>query len=201
LTGRQTAISTENVDEFAKEMLVANRPLGMALLSLSRMTIVPTMLVGGVKSNSVPAGCTLVCDVRTLPHQDEAYVRSQVEGILEGIDGASYELIYTAIPGASSYDTEFAAAVRRATQVALGRSDLHWLPSLVAGFTDSRLVRPLGTVVYGFNPEHPDVDPNIPSGAHGANESTDIRSLVLKTKMLVALAFDVLGGHETPESI
>jgi acetylornithine deacetylase/succinyl-diaminopimelate desuccinylase-like protein len=156
------------------------------------MTMVPTMISGGIKSNSVPTMFKLACDVRTLPHQDEAYVRSQIEPILAGIDGVSYELIYTAVPSASPYNTEFAAAVRRATEAATGRHDLLWLPSLTTGFTDARLVRPLGATIYGFGPAHPDSDPNFPSGVHGANENTEIRGLLLMTKVFVALACDVL---------
>jgi acetylornithine deacetylase/succinyl-diaminopimelate desuccinylase-like protein len=41
---------------------------------------------------------------------------------------------------------------------------------------------------------HPDVDPDFPSGAHGVDESLDIRTLKLGTKFLVALACDVLGA-------
>jgi acetylornithine deacetylase/succinyl-diaminopimelate desuccinylase-like protein len=136
--------------------------------------------------------CTLLCDVRTLPHQDEAYVESQLKKVLAGIEGVSYSVSYTARPSTSPYDTEFAAAVRRAGENALGQDDLIWLPGLTTGFTDSRLVRPLGMVAYGFGMGHPDVDPDIPSGVHGVDESVDIRSVVLKTKFLVALACDVL---------
>lgn len=193
LLGRRAPITVQNVDAVADELAATNRHLGSSLRGLSRMTLVPTMFSGGVKSNSIPASCTLVCDVRTLPHQDEAYVRSQVEKMLAGIEGASYELIYTAVPSASPYNTELAAALRRATEAATGRRDLIWLPGLTTGFTDSRLVRPLGTIVYGFGPDHPDADPNFPSGIHGANESTEIRDLMLKTQMFIALACDVLG--------
>jgi acetylornithine deacetylase/succinyl-diaminopimelate desuccinylase-like protein len=149
-----------------------------------------------MKSNSLPAHSTLVCDVRTLPHQDEAYVRSQVEELLQGIAGVTYELVYTAVPSASPYDTPFAAALRRATAAVTGRADLAWLPSLVTGFTDSRLVRPLGTVVYGFSPAAPDSDMTVPNNIHAANESTEVHSLLFRTKLLIALACDVLGERE-----
>ena len=192
LLGRSAPITVENVDAVADEVGTTNRHLGYALRGLSRMTLVPTMLSGGIKSNSVPETCTLVCDVRILPHQDEAYVRSQVDKLLAGIEGVSYELIYTAAPSASPFNTEFAAAVRRATEVVTGRHDLLWLPSLTTGFTDARLVRPLGVTIYGFGPSHPDADPNFPSGVHGANENTEIRGLLLQTKLFIALACDVL---------
>jgi acetylornithine deacetylase/succinyl-diaminopimelate desuccinylase-like protein len=192
LLGREASITAANVDALADAVAPQNRALASMLRGSSRMTFVPTMWSGGVKSNSIPGVCTLVCDVRTLPHQDEDYVRSQVEQILSGLEGVSYTLSYTAIPSTSPYDTPFAAAIRRAGEAALGRDDIIWLPGLTTGFTDSRLVRPLGIVAYGFGMGHPDVDPNIPSGAHGVDESVDIRSLILKTKFLIALAIDVL---------
>ena len=96
------------------------------------------------------------------------------------------------MPGASPFNAEFAAAVRRATEVATGRPVSLWLPSLTMGFADSRLVRPLGMTVYSFGPSHPDADANFPSGVHGANENTEIRGPLRTTKMFIALACDVL---------
>jgi acetylornithine deacetylase/succinyl-diaminopimelate desuccinylase-like protein len=185
-------ITADNVDALADAATSQNRLLASALRGLSRMTMTPTMISGGVKSNSIPGVCTLMCDVRTLPHQDEAYVHSQVERVLAGIEGVSYELTVTAQPSTSPYDTGFAAALRRAGEAVLGRDDILWLPGLTTGFTDSRLVRPLGMVAYGFSIGHPGVDPDFPSGVHGVDESLDIRSLILNTKFLLALACDVL---------
>ena len=113
LLNRAEPITPDNVDALADELSQVSRSLGSAMRGLSRMTLTPTMVFGGVKSNSVPASCRLVCDVRTLPHQDEAYVRRQIDELLAGIDGASYELIYTAVPNASPYDTPLTAAIQR----------------------------------------------------------------------------------------
>jgi acetylornithine deacetylase/succinyl-diaminopimelate desuccinylase-like protein len=190
---RAEPITPGNVDALADELSQVSRSLGSAIRGLSRMTLTPTMVFGGVKSNSVPASCRLVCDVRTLPHQDEAYVQRQIDELLVGIDGAGYELIYTAVPNASPYDTPLTAAIQRATALAAGRTDLKWLPSLTTGFTDSRLVRPLGTVTYGFSPGHPAADLNHPAGVHGANESSEVATLLFRTKLLLALALDLLG--------
>jgi acetylornithine deacetylase/succinyl-diaminopimelate desuccinylase-like protein len=193
LLGRADPITAQNVDALADELAQVSRNLGSAVRGLSRMTLTPTMVFAGVKSNSVPASCRLVCDVRTLPHQDEAYVRRQIDEVLAGIDGASYELIYTAAPNASPYDTPLTAALQRATALAADRNDLRWLPSLTTGFTDSRLVRPLGIVTYGFSPGHPAADLNYPAGVHGANESSEVATLLFRTKLLLALALDLLG--------
>lgn len=193
LLGRAEPITPANVDALADELAQVSRQLGSAVRGMSRMTLVPTMISAGVKSNSVPAACTLVCDVRTLPHQDEAYVRRQIAQLLDGIEGASYELSWTAVANASPYDTELTAALRRATAAAAGRDDLAWLPGLTIGFTDSRLVRPLGIVTYGFTPGHPAADLNHPAGVHGTDESCEIATLLFRTKLLMALAVDLLG--------
>jgi acetylornithine deacetylase/succinyl-diaminopimelate desuccinylase-like protein len=192
LLGRDEPITPDNVDALADRLAQVSRQLGSAVRGLSRMTLTPTMVMGGVKSNSVPASSRLVCDVRTLPHQDEAYVRQQIDGVLDGIEGATYELIYTAESNASPYDTPLTAAIQRATARAAGRSDLQWLPSLTTGFTDSRLVRPLGIITYGFSPGHPGADLNHPAGVHGANESSEVATLLFRTKLLAALALDLL---------
>ncbi len=193
LLQRSEPITAANVDMLADELSKASRGLGSAVRGISRMTLVPTMFSGGVKSNSVPAACQLVCDVRTLPWQDEDYVRRQVDGLLEGIEGVEYELIYTAVTNASPYDTRLSAAIRSATAAASGLSDLKWLPSLTTGFTDSRLVRPMGTVVYGFGPGHPGEDLAHPSGVHGVNESCELAGLLFMTKVYLALALELLG--------
>jgi acetylornithine deacetylase/succinyl-diaminopimelate desuccinylase-like protein len=192
LLGRKEPVTPENVDDLAEELSKVSRRLGSAVRGLSRMTLVPTMFSGGIKSNAVPAACTLVCDVRTLPWQDEAYVRKQVDAVLAGIAGASYELTYTARPNSSPYDTRLSAAIRTATAAASGRQDLQWLPSLTTGFTDARLVRPLGGVVYGFGPGHPAADLMHPSGVHGTDESSTLTNLLFMTKVFLALAVEVL---------
>lgn len=184
-------VTNENVDALA-DALATDRPGESAIVkACSRMTLTPTMIRGGVKSNSIAEQVTITCDVRTLPTQDTAYVHRELQHILDGLPDVSWELVCTATPSASPADHPFAEAVRRATAIAIGREDFGWLPGLTTGFTDARLVRPLGTVVYGFAPSHPDVDPNL-YGAHNKNESQDIASLITQTRMLVALAWQTL---------
>jgi acetylornithine deacetylase/succinyl-diaminopimelate desuccinylase-like protein len=105
---------------------------------------------------------------------------------------ADVEIDYTARPNASPYETDFASKVKEATYKAIGRRDVMWLPSLVIGFTDSRLVRPLGNIVYNFSPGNPDSE-SAKERIHDEDESTDIKGLVIRTNMLVTLACDVLG--------
>jgi len=140
---------------------------------------------------NVLRGCHITCDVRTLPHQDNAYARRELEEILQGMEGVDMDIYYMAVPNSSGYETDFAQRIKEATRLSLERDDLNWIPSISTGFTDSRFLRPLGTTTYGFNGSHPDDDP-ILARMHGTDESIGIKSLMSGTKIMLALAYDLL---------
>ncbi len=185
--------SAENVDEIIAEVEPENPRFASMMRALSRMTLTPTMITGGIKSNSVPESIRLTCDVRTLPHQSDDYLREQLDSILEGIPNTTYEIDYMAVPNSSEFETALGRSIQRATAAALGIDDIQWVPAISTGFTDSRFTRPLGTVTYGFNGSHPDDDPML-SRAHGTDESIGISSLISGTKIMLALAIDILNG-------
>ena len=185
--------SPSNIEEIIAEVEPTNPRFASLLKALSRMTLTPTMIRGGIKSNSVPESIRLTCDVRTLPHQDEQYVREQVEQVLEGIPGIDFEIDYMAQPNSSPFDTALSQSIQSVTAQALERDDIQWVPAISNGFTDSRFTRPLGIVTYGFSGSHPDDDPMI-TFTHGTNESVGIKSLVSGTKIMLGLACDMLAS-------
>jgi len=187
--GLSQAPTAENIDRIADGL--ADPALGAYLKAASRMTVTPTLLQAGVKSNSIPDRATLVCDVRALPGQDDAFVQRELEHALQGLD-VSVEVDYTAVSNASPPDSPFLGTIRTALGHALGHDNFKVIPSLTVGFTDSRFVRPLGTQVYGFAPHHPEADRNR-SGVHGNNEFMEIDSLLLRTRWALALAVETLG--------
>lgn len=186
------AITAENVDETITQLKETLGEGADALKGLSRMTLTPTMVRAGIKSNNVPETATITCDVRTLPHQDESYVRGELERILEGT-GVEIAIHYTATPNASPYDTPFTQAIQRATSKVFCLENPVWVPGLTIGFTDSRFVRPLGTVVYNFAPGNIAKDA-LPGMAHGTDESIDIEGLINMTKAMLAIAYETLGA-------
>ena len=186
--------SPENVDEIIKEVRDENPRFASMLTALSRMTITPTMINGGVKSNSVPEQINLTCDVRTLPHQNDDYLRGELDKIIEGIPGVTYEIDYMAVPNSSEFDTELTEHIQGATALALERDDIQWVPAISTGFTDSRFTRPLNVITYGFSGSHPDDDPML-SRAHGTDESIGIASLISGTKIMLALACSICGAE------
>ncbi len=183
--------SAENVDDIIAELEDDNPRFASMLRALSRMTLTPTMVRGGIKSNSVPESIRLTCDVRTLPHQDEQYVRNRLDEVLADVDGVSYEIDYMARPNSSPFESALSESIQRVTAQALQRGDIQWVPAISNGFTDSRFTRPLGTVTYGFSGSHPDDDPML-NFTHGTNESVGIKSLVSGTKIMLGLACDML---------
>ena len=183
--------SVGNIDQIIADTENQNPRLASIMRALSRMTITPTMIQGGIKSNSVPESVRLTCDVRTLPHQDEAYVRSELEKILEGIPGVEIDIDYMSVPNASPFETDFARRIQLSAATALDRDDIQWVPSLSTGFTDSRFTRNLGTTTYGFVGSHPDDDPLL-AHIHGTDESVGIESLISGTKIMLTLAYDLL---------
>ena len=186
--------SPVNIDQIIADTAPTNPRFASIMRALSRMTITPTMIQGGIKSNSVPEAIRLTCDVRTLPHQDEAYVRGELNQILEGIPGVEFEIDYMAVPNSSPFETDFARRIQSVTARALSRDDIQWVPAISTGFTDSRFTRPLGIITYGFSGSHPDDDPMLTRN-HGTDESVGIKSLVSGTKIMLALACDLLGAQ------
>jgi acetylornithine deacetylase/succinyl-diaminopimelate desuccinylase-like protein len=168
-----------------------HKALGTTLKAASRMTITPTMLAAGVKSNSIPDRASLICDVRGLPGQDDRFVRSELEHVLHGLE-VDIDVAYTAVSNASPADSPFVHKIQNALTAALGNEPFRLLQAMTVGFTDSRFVRPLGTHVFGFSPHHPSAEPSR-SGVHGNNEFMEVDSLLLRTKFALALACETLG--------
>lgn len=177
----------DNVDRLAATLTETDEGAANLLLSSSRMTLTPTMLNAGVKSNSIPASATLTCDVRALPSQDIDYVTSQVEAALHGLDGVEVSVSATAVANASPFDQPFMDACAESVREATGRADARLLPVLTGGFTDSRFFRPLGTKVYGFMPTHVDADTR-DTGVHGVDERVEVATLHARLRFMVALA-------------
>ena len=197
LVGVDTPVTDANVEQVIAEVRDVNENVASYLRAASRMTWVASMIEGGVKSNSVAEKCLITCDVRTLPQQGPAYVQRELEKLLADLSGVKVEVIETAVSNASTFDHEFADRVMSATRAAIGSPDITFVPGLTVGFTDSRFVRPLGNIAYGFMPAHPEADPS-KSGAHNINESIDLDTIHSITRYLVALAWETLGAKAVP---
>lgn len=188
--GIEDKVTPENVDVVIADLESSSPRLASLLRALSRMVWTPTMVSGGIKSNSVPESIRLVCDVRTLPFQDEEYVREQIDATIGDVEGVEVDIDYMSVPNSSPFETDLAAAIQRAQALAVHRDDIQWVPAVSNGFTDSRFTRNLGIITYGFAGAHPDDDPML-ARAHGTDESVGIESLISGTKCMLALVWDI----------
>ena len=181
----------DNIDQIISGFESENKHMATMLRAQSRMTITPTIVHGGVKSNSVPESINLTCDVRTLPHQDQTYLEQELDKILDGIGRVDYSIDYMAVPNSSPYETSFINVVKDVTQRVVDRSNLQWVPAVCTGFTDSRFTRELGVETYGFVGAHPDDDPML-TNIHGTDESESVETLVVSTKIMLGIAYELL---------
>lgn len=177
-------VTPERVDQVIAQLAPSSPRLADHLRQVSRMLVTPTMISGGVKSNSVPDRCSLVCDVRALPHQDPAYVEAHVRRLLPDAD---VRLDQTAVANSSEAPPEVIAMFEEVLRRVTGRA-AEVVPTLSGGFTDSRFVRALGVRAYGFTPGHPDSEPAL-HRAHGPNEAIALQDLVVQTAVFLEIAY------------
>ncbi|MCC7494876.1 MAG: M20/M25/M40 family metallo-hydrolase [Fimbriimonadaceae bacterium] len=157
------------------------------LLALTRMTIEPTVVNAGQKSNAVPDQATLTVDIRTLPQQTRADVERELRRITRGLKGVGFRLTETAVANDTAWTAAWAELCSEVLAAA-GTPDCPALPTWCTGFTDSRLVRPLGVPVLGFAPVPPDTDGSR-CGCHNIDEQFPVAALLYRTKVLLALAW------------
>ncbi|MBD3180732.1 M20/M25/M40 family metallo-hydrolase [Candidatus Poribacteria bacterium] len=186
----ESEITPERIDVLIDRIASSNSLIYSVLKGLSRMTVTPTMTKGGIKSNVVPDTYELICDIRVLPGQDIQYVQSELEKTLSDIDGCKVIVSGTTNPSASPSNNEFLNSIKKSLSQVMGRN-VETIQNLTVGFTDSSAVRPLGTIVYNFAPSHPKTNQNL-NNVHGDNESIAVDDLVFRTKVLVALAYDLV---------
>ena len=153
----------------------------------THMTVAPTIVHGGTKINVIPDQVDIELDVRTLPGQTEADVRSllaeaigdlgdKVE-ILSAHDDPSSES-----PVGTPLWDELDAMVHRFHPGAES------VPFFTAGATDARFFRRRGSVAYGFGMFSDRLSfEQFLSMFHGDDERVDVESLAMSAEMFEAL--------------
>jgi acetylornithine deacetylase/succinyl-diaminopimelate desuccinylase-like protein len=179
-------ITEGNVDRFIKKL--NNQSFAAYLSAITRMTLSPNFIHGGVKTNIVPDTCEADIDIRVLPGQEKDYVLGELHKI---IGSAEMEIAQYSMPTMSTADSGFYRLIGDGLQEFVG-DDLV-LPSICAGGTDSRLLRETGIPSFGISMMTLNLDPALRRSVHGKDEKIDIESLRLKTDFLVTLARRYLG--------
>ncbi len=186
LTGYRRKIDEHNLDEFLRTL--KDTSLAAYFGAITRMTVSPDVIHGGVKTNIVPDKCEAEIDIRIVPGQNKDYVLGELKSI---IGDAEVEIIQYSPPTLSPADSEAYRLVVETMKESLG--DVPILPAISPGATDSRFLRDIGVPSYGIGMMTYDIDPAMKASVHGKNEKVDVKSLREKAEFLVRLATKYLG--------
>lgn len=186
LEGIANEIDKENIDQVIQGL--RDRILAGYLTAITRMTVSPNVIHGGVKVNIVPDSCEAEVDIRVLPGQDKEYVVKELEKIISSIE---IEMTQYDAPTFSSTDNEFYRLVLNTMKEYI--DDDIVLPCVSSGGTDSRHLRPIGIPCYGIGMMARNLDDKMRRSIHGKDEKIDIDSLQLKSDFLISLARRYLG--------
>ena len=113
-------------------------------------TVHLTGMLGAHEPNVVPSRVSAQYDCRLLPGTTPAEHLARLEEAVEGIEGISFEVLIEKESNGSPTDSAFFSAIGH--YAVEGRPYAAAGPLLAVGFTDSLLVRPLGTEAYGYVP-------------------------------------------------
>jgi len=186
LEGIANEINKENIDQVIQGL--PDRILAGYLTAITRMTVSPNVIHGGVKVNIVPDSCEAEVDIRVLPGQDKEYIVKELEKVISSIE---IEMTGYNAPTSSSTDNEFYRLVLNTMKEYI--DDDIVLPCVSSGGTDSRHLRPIGIPCYGIGMMARNLDDKMRQSIHGKDEKIDIDSLQLKSDFLISLAKRYLG--------
>ena len=181
LDGINDIITEDNVDYVLAQL--TDKEILPYLSAVTRMTISPDVVHGGIKTNIVPDSCEAEVDIRILPGQSWEYVVNELKEVLGDV---KVEQIQYHMPSFSSADCKYYSLVEETLKEFVGEEPI--LQTICTGATDSRYLREMGIPSYGISAMTLDVDKALSDAVHGKNEKIDIASLHLKTDFLVRLA-------------
>ncbi len=157
-----------------------------------RTTCSPTKIQAGLKENVIPDSCEFVLDFRYVP----GYSREQVEETMRSIAddlgiAIEIETIQHHRASESPIDTDFYRIIEETVREELPGAEA--VPYLLTGATDSRFLREIGAVAYGFHPLSTRM--SLAERAqliHNDNERIDLESLELGVRLLTKIAMKTL---------
>lgn len=187
--GLEAEITPESVDDLLGRLNL-DKSFTETIRAMTRMTVSPNMIQGGLKTNIVPDCCEADLDIRILPGQDRDYVTGELRRCI----GEEIEIEFTEYrePTFSTSDSAFFRLMEAVTVELAG--DVVCLPHISTGSTDSKYLRGAGIPAYGIGHMARGFDPAARTTVHGRNERIDVASLHLKTRFLYEIARRYLGG-------
>ena len=186
LDGLNDEISKGNIDDILRKL--RDKTVVPYLSAITRMTISPDVIHGGVKTNIIPDRCEAQVDIRILPGQSWDYVVTELKEILGDV---KVEPLQYHMPSFSNSANTYYRLVEETLKEYVGDTPI--LQTISTGATDSRYLQEMGVPSYGIGVQTLNMDKALSSSIHGKNEKIDIASLRLRTDFLISLAKKYLG--------
>jgi acetylornithine deacetylase/succinyl-diaminopimelate desuccinylase-like protein len=173
-----------SIQDPAVRRKVLSDPMLNAIL---RNTISITMLQGAPQTNIIPTVAEARVDVRLLPGEDPAEFLAEIKRIVEE-PGVTIEPAGTYLAATESpVDSEFMRAVDRARAKHHPKAVL--APTMLTGWTESAVLRPLGVKAYGFEPYV--LDEEEQNRQHGNDERISIENVLNGARIMEEIVRDV----------
>jgi acetylornithine deacetylase/succinyl-diaminopimelate desuccinylase-like protein len=145
--------------------------------SISRSSVVPTVIDAGFRRNVIPSEASAILDIRMLPDENVEEFYAQLAAV---IDDPRVEIvperIYRPAAPPSDIDNEM---FRVLENVALRMyPEATVLPIMQTGATDMAQIRAKGVQAYGIGPARSIEEINSGYGAHGDNERVEEQAFI-----------------------
>ena len=145
--------------------------------SISRTSVVPTVIDAGFRRNVIPSEASAILDIRMLPDEDVEDFYAQLAAV---IDDPRVEIvpehIYRPAAPPSDIDNEmFRVLENVALRMYPGATVL---PIMQTGATDMAQIRAKGVQAYGIGPARSIEEINSGFGAHGDNERVEEQAFI-----------------------
>ncbi|HUT80579.1 MAG TPA: M20/M25/M40 family metallo-hydrolase [Candidatus Bathyarchaeia archaeon] len=183
---------------FLKLINKKDQGLAKSIHSLTRMTISPNVLTGGLKANIIAAKSHIDLDIRTLPNQDFDYIMKHLRKALgkKLFKEATIELIkeegsITSFGNSSLFNSELTLAIEKAVNKIYPGS--LFIPMLLPAATDLRFLREHNVQCCGFSLfDLESTFKDISANAHGINERISLKTIEQTTLIHYYLAKELL---------
>ena len=158
------------------------------LRSVQMNSISLTMLNAGVKHNVIPATAEAMLDVRLVPGYDPDRFVEELRTVIND-PRIEIERVFVSSTPSSPLDTDLYATMAR--EVRRVFEDAVVVPSVSAGFTDSRVFRRRGVPAYGFVPTL--TGQSEQGRVHGNDERLSVENLRLGMQILHRVVRGICG--------
>ncbi|HNP62967.1 MAG TPA: M20/M25/M40 family metallo-hydrolase [Woeseiaceae bacterium] len=162
--------------------------------SISRTSVVPTVMDAGFRKNVIPSEASAILDIRMLPDENVEEFYAKLAAV---IDDPRIEIvperIYRPAAPPSEIDNEMFQTLERVAREMYPQATV--LPIMQTGATDMAQVRAKGMQAYGIGPARSIEEINSGFGAHGDNERISEAAFIELVKYMWNVVIEIAASE------